>query len=177
MRKQALLFLTFVLLAHLQVSWLNLTNPTLTFNLPWTLLLLLMPFVRPPLLASAAIGMALTLDYLSALPFGSYLMSTGATLALLTLSARRIPVRQHRLFRLLTIGLGSLLMFGLLVSVSTALAVVGLAPFAFALDSRIFSEWAIFLGWNLLLSGGAFIIVLLIRRLAAPHFFLRHETP
>ncbi len=176
MRRRATIFLFFFCLSLVQIHWLNLLSVTATVSLPLTLFLLWAPYLTRMHLGLAVLGSALPLDYTSALPFGSYLLSLTALAGITSLIVKRFPIREHRLFHLALVAGGSLFFFLTLFAL-TALAVAArLAPWSFAVDRGLLSSAGQLLAWNTTLATLAILFTRQITRVLGRRFVLPYAS-
>lgn len=126
--RSLLLIIGGLLLVAVQTSWWNIISPAASFNLPLVTLLLVAPFTRTRTIMILWASIGLALDYTSALPFGSYLLTLGATVVLILQLARRFPLATNRPLHMAAAGLGSVVAFTLLTGVSWIAQWLGLGP-------------------------------------------------
>lgn len=176
MRRDLGTFLLFFLFSVVQIHWVNLLSATATVSFPLTFLLLLAPYLTKRQTGLAVLGSALPLDYTSALPFGSYLLSLIVLVVLVAAVSQRLPIRDHRLFHLALVVGGSLVFF-LTLFVLTSLAVaLRLAPWSFALDRGIILAAGQLLAWNTVLAALIMLFTRHVHHLFRRRFVLPHAS-
>lgn len=161
----------------MQISLINVMNSVGSLNLPATALLLAVPFLDNRRRLLAVLGAALPLDYYSVLPFGTYFCSLGILVFFASIASRRFPIREHLLFRLLLLALGSIALFLLVVGLSAFLNLFGLAVWTVVFDrSLLFESLTSLLGLNLILGIAFFAVRKFLGLTMRRRFFMTHAS-